>query len=341
MGEASPRGPTRPPRDLSAARGTTGLGDPGSYLFVESMGQQGLEPCFGFTPPVMGNQGLSQANGMGTKETGALGQWASPTMGTGIIGFGLVPPAMGNQGFGQATALGAMETGGPGSWASPAMGTGVNFAGVQGILGDPCLPPPTGLPPAGVQPIAPGTGLVTAPGAYVPAGMPLASAGIGVITGMGFPPVGTGTGGTGGHGQAGQPPMRLGGARGILQHQDLPRKAGGCAPQAGFDYSACVMATGHLGGLWHNKHIHGEGGEPPYILQAFLMIREGSVMVTTVHSIAKFFSLSAAMSRYQGRYIRFVGDGLWVTGSLHANRDKSSSRQQKLGLDQENGLGQR
>jgi hypothetical protein len=44
--------------------------------------------------------------------------------------------------------------------------------------------------------------------------------------------------------------------------------------------------------------------------QAFIMMREGSVMVTTVHSIAKYFSLSAATSRYQGKYIGFVGDRL-------------------------------
>ena len=44
--------------------------------------------------------------------------------------------------------------------------------------------------------------------------------------------------------------------------------------------------------------------------QAFLMMREGSAMVTTVHSIAKYFSFSAATPRYQGKYIRFVGDRL-------------------------------
>ena len=51
------------------------------------------------------------------------------------------------------------------------MGTGINVAGVQGSVGDPRSPPPIELPPVGVQPIAPGTGLVTTPGAYVPAGM--------------------------------------------------------------------------------------------------------------------------------------------------------------------------
>ena len=44
--------------------------------------------------------------------------------------------------------------------------------------------------------------------------------------------------------------------------------------------------------------------------QAFLMMREGSAMVTTIHSIAKFFSLSAATARYQGKYIGFVGNRL-------------------------------
>jgi hypothetical protein len=44
--------------------------------------------------------------------------------------------------------------------------------------------------------------------------------------------------------------------------------------------------------------------------QSFLMMREGSAMATTVHSIAKYFSLSAATSRYQGKYIGFVGNRL-------------------------------
>jgi hypothetical protein len=38
------------------------------------------------------------------------------------------------------------------------------------------------------------------------------------------------------------------------------------------------------------------------------MMREGSAMVTLIHSMAKYFSISAATSRYQGRYIGFVGD---------------------------------
>jgi hypothetical protein len=42
--------------------------------------------------------------------------------------------------------------------------------------------------------------------------------------------------------------------------------------------------------------------------QAFLMMREGSAMVTLIHSMAKYFSICAATSRYQERYIGFVGD---------------------------------
>ena len=69
------------------------------------------------------------------------------------------------------------------------------------------------------------------------------------------------------------------------------------------------------------------------------MMREGIVMVTTVHSITKFFSLSAATFRYQGQYIGFVGDRLatcepgpvllqatkswaWVKKSVWSNADK-------------------
>jgi hypothetical protein len=44
--------------------------------------------------------------------------------------------------------------------------------------------------------------------------------------------------------------------------------------------------------------------------QAFLMMREGNAMVTLLHSVAKYFSISTATSRYQGRHIGFVGDRL-------------------------------
>jgi hypothetical protein len=44
--------------------------------------------------------------------------------------------------------------------------------------------------------------------------------------------------------------------------------------------------------------------------QAVLMMREGTAMVTLIHLTAKYFSISLATSRYQGRYIGFVGDRL-------------------------------
>ena len=70
MGETSACGPNRPH--------TTGLGDPGSYLFGKGAGQQGTEMGFGFAPPAFGNQGLGQATASGAA-TGAPGLWASPT----------------------------------------------------------------------------------------------------------------------------------------------------------------------------------------------------------------------------------------------------------------------
>jgi hypothetical protein len=44
--------------------------------------------------------------------------------------------------------------------------------------------------------------------------------------------------------------------------------------------------------------------------QAFLMTREGSAMVTVLHSVANYFAINAATLRHQGRYIGFVGDRL-------------------------------
>jgi hypothetical protein len=42
--------------------------------------------------------------------------------------------------------------------------------------------------------------------------------------------------------------------------------------------------------------------------QAFLMMREGTAMVTLLHSTVKYFSISSATLSYQGRYIGFMGD---------------------------------
>jgi len=73
--------------------------------------------------------------------------------------------------------------------------------------------------------------------------------------------------------------------------------------------------------------------------QAFLMMLEGSAMVTIIHSITKHFSLSPTTMRYQGRYIGFVGDRLptrepgpvmhpvdkgwgWVKKKVHSSLDE-------------------
>jgi hypothetical protein len=72
--------------------------------------------------------------------------------------------------------------------------------------------------------------------------------------------------------------------------------------------------------------------------QAFLMMQEGSAMVTVLHSLAKFFAITMATSRYQGQFIGFVGDRLpmrepgpvliqatkgweWVKKPIRANGD--------------------
>jgi hypothetical protein len=72
--------------------------------------------------------------------------------------------------------------------------------------------------------------------------------------------------------------------------------------------------------------------------QAFLMMREGSAMVTVLHSPAKYFAITAVTSRYQGRFINFVGNRLpmretglvliqatkgweWVKKPIRANGD--------------------
>jgi hypothetical protein len=44
--------------------------------------------------------------------------------------------------------------------------------------------------------------------------------------------------------------------------------------------------------------------------QAFLMMWEGSATVTMLHSLEKYFAITAATLRYQGRFTGFVGDRL-------------------------------
>jgi hypothetical protein len=44
--------------------------------------------------------------------------------------------------------------------------------------------------------------------------------------------------------------------------------------------------------------------------QAFLMMREGTAMVTVLHSLDKYFAITMATSQYQGQFIGFVGNRL-------------------------------
>ena len=59
--------------DLSIAKGTTGMGNLGSYLFGKGMGQQGRATGFGFAPLAFGNQGLGQVTASDAVETIAPG----------------------------------------------------------------------------------------------------------------------------------------------------------------------------------------------------------------------------------------------------------------------------
>ena len=118
MGEA--------PWDLSGSRGTTGLGDPGRYLFGEDAGQQGTGPGSGFALSEYGNQGFTQAAVLGTGETGFPNLWVSPATGTGMTGLGLTQLATSNLGIGPPSASGATIFGGPGQWARPTTGTGIS-----------------------------------------------------------------------------------------------------------------------------------------------------------------------------------------------------------------------
>jgi hypothetical protein len=48
--------------------------------------------------------------------------------------------------------------------------------------------------------------------------------------------------------------------------------------------------------------------DSPLTFQAFLMMREGSAMVTVLHSPANYFAITMAKLRYQGWFIRIVGN---------------------------------
>jgi len=321
MGEA--------PRDLSDSRGTTGLRDPGCYSFAKDAGQQGAGPGLGFALPEYGTQGLTQAAASCTAETGfpnlwasqatgtgmaglgltqlvlgvgppstlgamasgGPGQWARPTTGTGISGISLAQPGTGNQGGGQATASGTTATGGPMQGASPTMGTGTNVAGLQG------------------------------PGANAPSGMPPGSMGTVVMPGMAIPPAGMGPGGMGGQGSAGQPSM--------VGPMSLPGKysgIGSCLNKLGDGLHGPDLLIWPVRWQWA---VAGDSGKISTFtadvgslltFQAFLMMREGSVMVTTVHSIAKFFSL---------RYGASLGDSLCDTSKTYVRQVRLTSHKSK------------
>jgi len=310
------------PRDISSSRGTTGLGDPGCYSFGEDAGQQGTGPGLGFALPEYGsNLDACHPSASGAMASGGPGQWACPTTGTGIRGISFAQPP---------STSGAMASGGPGQWASLTTGTGISgssFAPVQGAS------PTTGTGNnvTGVQ----------GPGANAPYSMPPGSVGTGVMpAGMAISPAGMGPDGMGGQGPAGQPSL-----------------VGPMSPLG--EYSGIGSCLDKLRDALHGPEllirpvqwqriVAGDSGKigtftaevgSLLAFQAFLMMREGSVMVTTVHSIAEYFSLSAATSRYQGKYIGFVGNRLatrepgpvllqptkswaWVKKSVRSNGDE-------------------
>ena len=276
------------PRDLSGSRGTTGLGDPGRYSFGEDAGQQGTGPGVGFALPEYGSNldAAPPPSASGAMASGGPGQWALPTMGTGIIG-----------------APGAPTFGGPGQWASPTTGTGisgVSFAqpgtGSQG--GNASGSTSTGGPGQGASPTT-GSGNTGLVGTVV---MP---------AGMASLPAGMGPGGMGGQGPAGQPSLV-----GPMGPSGEYSGIGSCLDKLGDALQGPELLIRPV--RWQ-RTVAGDSGKISAFtaevgslltFQAFLMMREGSAMVTTVHSIAKYFSLSAATSRYQGKYIGFVGDRL-------------------------------
>ena len=173
-----------------------------------------------------------------------------------------------------------------------------------------------------------------------PPGMPPGLVGTGVMPGTAIPPAGMGPGGMGGHGPAGQPAMV-----GLMSMPGEYFGIGSCLDKLGAALHGLDLITRPVrwqraiaGASGKISTFTAEGGSL-LTFQAFLMMREGSAMVTTVHSIAKFFSLSAATSCYQGKYIGFVGDRLatgepgrvllqatkswaWVKKSVQSNGDE-------------------
>ena len=292
------------------------MGDPGRYSFGKDAGQQGMGPGLGFALPEYGNKlDAGHPSASGAMASVGPGQWACPTMGTGISEVSFAQPP---------SAAGAMASGTMGQWASPTTGTGISgssFAPVQGAS------PTTGTGNnvTGVQ----------GPGANAPYGMPPGLVGTGVMPGMAFPPAGMGPGGMGGQGPAGQPSLV-----GPMGPSGEYSGIGSCLDKLGDALQGPELLIRPV--RWQ-RTVAGDSGKISAFtaevgslltFQAFLMMREGSAMVTTVHSIAKYFSLSAATSRYQGKYIGFVGDRL-------ATREPGpvllTPANQKLGMGQEIG----
>jgi hypothetical protein len=147
------------PRDLSGSRGTTGLGDLGHYSFGEDAGQQGTGPGLGFALPEYGsNLDAGPPSASGAMASGGPGQWARPTMGTGISEISFAQPL---------STSGAMASSGPGQWASPTTGTGIsgisfaqplNASGALGFGGlGQWASPTTGTGISGISFTQPGT----------------------------------------------------------------------------------------------------------------------------------------------------------------------------------------
>jgi hypothetical protein len=292
------------PRDLSGSRGITGLGDPGRYSFGEDAGQQGTGPGVSFALPEYGSNldAGPPPSALGVMAAGGPGQWALPTTGTGIIG-----------------APGSPAFGGPGQWASTITGTGISGMSCDhsgmGIQGSNASGTTSTGGPGQVASPTTGTGNnvtgVHGPGATAPYCMPPGSVGTGVMPGMAILPAGLGPGGMGGQGPTGQPSL-VGPTGTSGEYSGI----GSCLDKLGDALHGPDLLIRPVRWQWA---VAGDSGKISTFtaevgslltFQAFLMMREGSAMVTTVHSIAKYFSLSAATSRYQGKYIGFVGDRL-------------------------------
>ena len=249
------------------------MGDPGRYSFGEDVGQQGTVPGLGFALPEYGNElDAGHPSASGAMASVGPGQWARLTTGTGISGVSFAQPP---------SAAGAMASGSLGHWASPTTGTGISgssFAPVQGAS------PTTGTGNnvTGVQ----------GPGANAPYGMPPGLVGTRVMpAGMAIPPAGMGPGGMDGQGPAGQPPMV-----GLMSTLGEYSGIGSCLDKLGDALHGPELLIRPV--RWQ-RTVAGDSGKISTFtaevgslltFQAFLMMREGIAMVTTVHSMCPMFA---------------------------------------------------